>query len=332
MQSRKRQTSMVLQIIRILLCGLVALASMSVSAENGNDYPSRPLHIIVPANAGSGLDNGIRPLAKYMTGTAGWTTVIDNRGGGHGFIAAHAFLRAPKDGYTIFTGGSSTMAYNPIVFKHAPYDPLDDFTPVARAMIVPDILVVSAKSGIRSVADLVARLRAQPGRLFFASENVNLLPAELFLQSQHLDATNVYYRSSPAAMIDLIGGSIEFMFVDSIAALSMIRAGYLTPLAVTSGKRLHALPDVPTLTETGVANLKFFEWSGLFLPKNAPPEQVDRLHKVVDAYFHTPAAARYLDHVGGQYEDISPADFRQWIANDIARNRVTYQSFTASEE
>ncbi|REG50981.1 tripartite-type tricarboxylate transporter receptor subunit TctC [Paraburkholderia sp. BL6669N2] len=307
-----------------LLMSVGVLIGSSLPALAQDDYPSKVIRIIVPSNAGSGTDDSTRRLAKYLAESRGWHAVVQNLGGANGMIAAEEFTHTATDGYTLFAGGTSAMTYSPVAYKDVRYDTVKDFTPVALSIVVPDTLVVPAKSPITSVADLVEKLRANPNKYFYASSGVNRVATELFLQNAHLSAVNVNYRSSPAALTDLIGGSINFMLVDSIAASPMIRSGLIRALAFTSKKRLNALPDVPTMTEAGYPGVVIYEWNGFFLRKDAPVEEVNKLHQAIVDYYKTPAAQKYIDTIGGQYEDITPGALKKWIADQLRENRAIY--------
>ncbi len=310
------------QIVRAAarLVGLTCL--MLVGSSQAQDvYPSKPIRIVVPSTAGSGTDAWVRSLSRYLGEKYGWQFVIDNKAGGNGFIAIAEFLRQPNDGYTLFAGGSSVLSSNPAQFKKLPYDPIGDFTPVGWGVSAPYVLIAAPKHKVRTAAELMDLLRKNPGKLSYGSSGANRNSAERFLQMAQLKALHVPYKANPPAITDLIGGHVDYMFVDTVISLPQIKGGALTPLAVTSARRLKQLPAVPTMMEIGFADFQMAAWNGLFLHKNAVPAHVTTLNKAILEYSAAAAGGDFMETAGGFTEMFNSAQITKRIEEEIGMLR-----------
>jgi len=258
--------------------GAVAIVAMVIgfSAQAaGNDYPTRDLTLVVPFAAGSGTDLMARNLVAGLSKKIGRPVTVDNWAGGNGIPASMYVTRAASDGYTLLLGGNTTHSANPHLSKDIKYDPERDFTPIARLATAGVVLVVSAKSNIKSVDDLVNEARLASGKLTYGSPNAgSQIAAELIKKGKGIDIIRVPYRVTPQAMTDVIAGNISMTFLDVASALTSVRGGQLRALAITSESRAQLMPDVPTFQELGFRELVFTYWIGLFGPKDLPKEVV----------------------------------------------------------
>lgn len=254
--------------LRALIAGLFMIAAAQASAQN---YPTRPITLIVPFGAGSGTDVMARTLADELGKKLGQSVVIENRPGGSSIPAAEFVARAAPDGYTLFMGGNTTHSANPHLFKELRYDPLKDFTPISRLATAGAVLVVSPKSEFKSIADVVKAAKADPGKLSYgASNSGSQIAAEQINRVGGVDITRVPYKSTPQALSDVIAGHLSMTFVDVAAALSAVKSGQVRALAISSGTRSKLLPDVATMAELGFPGFDLTFWNGLFGPANMP--------------------------------------------------------------
>jgi len=302
---------------------LVALTCLAAAASAAAQeaYPARALRVIVPSTAGSGTDGFTRSLARYLGEKHGWQFVIDNKAGGNGFIAIGEFLRTPNDGHTLFAGGSSVLSSNAVQFRKLPYDPVNDFTPVGWGVSAPYALIPAPKHKVRSVAELTEMLKREPGKLSYGSSGANRNSAERYLQMAGVKALHVPYKANPPAVTDLLGSHVDYMFVDTVISLPLIKAGQLNAPAVTSGRRVKQLPNVPTMIEAGFPDFQMAAWNGMFLHRNANPRHVEVLNKAMLEFFAAPAGIDFLDGAGGYTESFNSAQMKRRIEEEIVMLR-----------
>ena len=298
------------------LLGLGSFSDPSVAQT----YPSRPLRFVVAFPAGSASDGLARFVGQRMSEAMGLPVVIDNRPGANGIVAAQAAAQAAPDGYTAFITTNSTHSANVNLYKQLPYDPERDFAPVARLMRIPVVFVVRNDSPIRSVADLAAAARGRPGKLTFGTGNtIGRGTAELLKAMMGFDMLHVPYRGTPQALQDLLAGQVDLVPADPSSALGMIQAGTVRPLAVTSAERVPALPDVPTVAETGVAGYELSAWIGAFAPARTPADIVARLNREALAAISGPAAAEYFTKIGGVAWPSSPDELARFVTSETQK-------------
>ena len=263
--------------------GLIAVASLalSVSVALAQDaYPSRNVTIIVPLAAGSGTDIMARVLATGLTAKFGKSFIVENRPGANAITGAEYAARQPNDGYTLMFGGNGTHSANPHLSKNIKYDPIKDFTPIARLATAGAVLLVLPDSPYKSMADLVRGAKSNPGKLSYGAPNVgSLIGSETIKKVMGLDITRVPYRATPQAMTDVIAGVITMAFVDVAGALSNVTGGKARALVITSAKRSALLPDVPTMQEAGFKDFDLTYWTGLFGPADLPKDVVATLDR-----------------------------------------------------
>ena len=249
-----------------------------------DEYPNRPVKIVVPFAPGGSTDVVARILADKLGAELKQTFIVDNRAGASGNIGADAVAKAQADGYTLLMGTTGVLSINAHLYKDMPFDPAKDLAPVAYASLITNILVVNPGVPARNVAELIALAKGKPGSLTFASSGAGSsthLSGELFKSLAGVDILHVPYRGSSQALIDLIAGQVTMLFDNAPSSLPFVEQGKLRALAVTSTRRLPNLPDVPTLDETGVRGYESLSWSGLVAPAATPRPVIDRLNAAV---------------------------------------------------
>lgn len=279
---------------RLALLGLLTLTSTTFAhaAQPVPDkYPDRPIRLIIAQAPGGNADIIARALAEGMTVRLGQNMVPDNRPGASGIIATELAVRAAPDGYTLLLVPSS-FGVNPAANRKLPYDQLRDLAPITHVASAPNVLVVGPALPIKSVADLVKAAKAAPGKLTYGSSG-NLgsphLAGELFELMTGTDMVHVPYKGAATAMIDLIGGRISLSFASLPSAIAHIRAGRLHSIAVTSDRRFPMLPDLPTLSESGLPGFETSAWQGLVVPAKTPQAIIKRLNAEAVAVINQPA-------------------------------------------
>ena len=266
----------------------LALAASSAGAQQ---YPTRPVTIVVPFAAGSGTDLISRLIGQQLSLALNQSVVIENKPGASGVIAATYVARAAPDGYTLLMATNSTHSANPSLFKALSYDPVKDFTPVARAGSYVFMLVINPEIPAKTLPELVAYAKVNPGKLTYASGNTTGIVAGETLKSKAgIDVLHIPYKSTPPAINDLLGGRVSMMFIDLAPGLEHVRAGTMRALAVTTRERSALLPDLPSLSEAGIPGYDVTSYAALFAPAGTPKEIVDRLNAEVQKIIANPDA------------------------------------------
>lgn len=262
-----------------LIRALVLVLALAAGQAVAQDYPSKPVRIVIGFGPGSGTDLIARMLADELQKTFNQPFIVENKPGAGAQIAANFVKAAAPDGYTLLLTSNSTHSVNPHLFKKLQYDPIADFTPIGGIGFFPFILAVDAKVPVKTPQEFVSWAQANKGKVFYAYGTPTVqIPAEAINRLQKLEAVGVPYKSSPDAMTDVIGGRAQFIVVDLASSQPQVKAGKLRPLAVTSSKRTSLAPELPTVEET--LNIKDFDlaaWTGLFGPANLPKDIVDKL-------------------------------------------------------
>ncbi|MDB5856403.1 MAG: putative Bug-like extracytoplasmic solute binding receptor, family [Ramlibacter sp.] len=309
---------------RTLLLG--AAAALALPGALAQDrWPSKPVKMIIPFPPGQATDIYGRVFAERLTRTWGQAVVVENRAGASSIIGMEAIKASAPDGYTLGMVSSGPLAINPAVFSKLAYDPRKDFTPISLAFIAPLVILVNNELPARNVAELVALLKAQPGRLSYASGGPGTsqhLAAELFKIATKTFAVHIPYKGSGPALTDLIGGQVQFM-VDSVsAALGHIQAGRLRALAVTSLRRNASLPNVPTVAESGVPGLQNFEavgWGGMVAPAGLPPAIAQKVTQDFSEVLRDDAVVQRVNGTGSVIRALPGAEFSKFIADEITK-------------
>ena len=301
-----------------LLAALLALAASSAAAQ---DYPAKPIRIVLGFSAGSTTDILARTVGQKMNEAWGQPVLVENRPSAGGVVAGNTVATAAPDGYTLLVV-SAGHAASAAMFSKLPYDTLRDFAGVSRIANVPSILVVSPSLGARSVKDLVALARSKPGQLNFSSPGIgsaNHLAAELFKTLAGVQATHVPYKGIPEAMSAVVSNDVQFNFSPVLNVLPLTRDGKLLPLAATTGKRSVVLPELPTLAEAGVAGYVFDPWFGLLAPAKTPRPIMAKLSAEVARIVALPDVTERLRALGADPAPTTPEEFDAYIKGEVAK-------------
>lgn len=302
---------------------LLLAATTWPAAVVAQDYPTRPIKLIVPFSPGGVLDTLSRTIAAELHADLGQPVVVENRTGASGNIGTELIARAEPDGYTLGMGTISTHGINPALYgARLPYDPLKDFAPIALAATQRNVVLVNPSLPIRSIPELVAYAKSRPGELAYGSAgngSSQHMSGQMFMQQAGVKLTHVPYRGSSPALADLLAGNIHLMFVDLPASVGHIRAGKLRPIGVTSLQRSPALPEVPTVAEQGLPGFQVIAWFGMFAPARTPQPLVDDLSRRVLAIMQRPHVRVKLEGLGADPVAVGPEEFRRFMTAEIGR-------------
>ncbi len=301
---------------------LVALLSAGLApAARAQDYPTRPVTIIVPQPPGGGTDIIARIIGDQLGKQLGQSFIVENRTGAGTVAGTLAAAKAPGDGYTLLAGLTSNMAVNPSLYAHLGYDPIRDFAPVAMLADYPFVLVVSKNFPAHSVQELIALAKAQPGKINYASAGNGTgqhLSMELFKMMTGTNFTHVPYRGATPAYADVIAGQVPVFFDNLSSAMGQMQAGTVRALAVTGKERAPLFPDVPTVAEAGVPGYSNYVWFGLWAPKATPQPIVEKLHAAVQKALAEPAVAERITRTAGVPSKMPLADIEPFAKAEIA--------------
>ncbi len=306
--------------LALLAAMLAATYSTGVQAQG---YPSRNITLVVPFPAGSTTDLVGRILSDELSKAIKQNVVIDNRGGAGGGVGSEAVARSAPDGYTLLMGTIGTHSINPAVYSKINYDPINDFAPVIQFGTAPNVLVVHPDLPIRNVQELIAYIRANPGKVNYGSSGngtSNHLSGAMFVARNGLTAQHLPYRGGAQAITDLLRGELQFMFYHYLPLLGHIKEGKLRAIAITSANRIDALPDVPVMKEAGMDDFEVSAWFGVWAPAKTPPEVVTKLNDTILKIIRTPEVrksleAQGIDPVAGSPEDLlklNKAELARW--------------------
>lgn len=300
----------------LLVGAVVGLGAQPVAGQE--TYPSRPVTVIVPFAAGSGTDAVARIFAQELGAALKGSVVVENKPGANGAIAATYVARAKPDGYTLFVTTNTSHSANPTLMKSISYDPVKDFAPVVRGGNLPFMLVVDPGLPVRSVPDLVAYAKANPGKLTYATGNsTGIVAGETLKRRTGIDALRVPYKSTPPAITDVVGGRVSFMFVDLTSGISMVRSGGLRAIAVSTAQRSAILPDLPSMQEAGVPDFDINSWNGVFAPAGTPAEIVGRLNAEMRAIIGRPEVKSRLAEMGFDAFSSTPDELGEFVKSEL---------------
>ena len=309
--------------MRALLAILAGIALIvGTGPAPAADYPTKPIRLVVPFPPGGTTDILARAVAQKLSETWNQQVIVDNRPGAGGNIGSDLVAKAAPDGYTLVMGTVGTHAINPNLYAKMPYDHVKDFAPVILVAGVPNVLVVNPSLPVHSVKELIDYAKANPGKLNFASSGNGTsihLSGELFKTMAGVQMTHVPYKGSAPALADLMGGQVQLMFDNLPSSLGLIKGGKLRAVAVTSTTRAAALPDVPTIAESGLPGFEASSWFGLLAPAGTPHDVVGKLNGVVAAWLATPEAKDKLLAQGAIAAGGSPEAFAKHIESETSK-------------
>ena len=305
--------------LRTLGMGLAMALSLSTAQAA---YPDKPIHIVVPFAAGGGVDILTRVLAQNLSDSLHQPVIVEDRPGAGGNLGMDYVAKAAPDGYTLAMATTGTQEINPGLYSHLPYDAVKSFSPVTLVASVPNVLVVNEHVPVKSLKELIALAKAQPGKLSFASfgnGTSNHLSGELLKQMAHINVLHVPYKKATQAVTDLISNQVTFAFVNMPLALPHVQSGQLRALAVTGAQRSGTQPQLPTMAEAGLPGFVVESWYGLMAPAHTPPEVVQRLRQAVLAALAKPEVKAFFGKQGADVVTSTPDEFAAMIKKGQVR-------------
>jgi tripartite-type tricarboxylate transporter receptor subunit TctC len=301
---------------------ITTLFAVSAGTALADEYPSKPIRLVVPFAAAGTTDFLARAIAQKLGSNLGTSVVVDNRPGAGGNIGSDIVAKSEPDGYTLLLGTVGTHAINASLYKKMPYDTVKDFAPVTLVASVPNMVVVHPSVPAKSIKELIALAKAKPGSLSFGSSGSGSsihLSGELFKSMAGVDMLHVPYKGSGPAVSDLIGGQINMMFDNMPSSLPHVKAGRLRAIAVTSGKRSPAMPDLPTVAEAGVPGYESVAWFGVLAPAGTPPALVKKLNAEIVKVLKSPDVAQRLASQGAEPVFNTPEEFSALIKTEMVK-------------
>ncbi|MEJ5127505.1 tripartite tricarboxylate transporter substrate binding protein [Comamonas sp. MYb21] len=298
---------------------LIAACALAASIAHAA-FPERPITIVVPYAPGGAADAVARVLATRMGSKLGTSVIVENKAGASGTIGASFVAKAKADGYTMLYD-ATPYSINPHLFAKMPYA-ANALQPLSLVLLAPNALVVKAESPLKNVNDLIAKAKAEPGKINFASGGsgtVQRLAAELFRQKLGLDMVHVPYKSGGPAIADVMGGQVDFMFATVAASYPLVSGGKLRALAVSSPQRSARLPEVPTVAETVIPGYEAYEWNGVLLPAGTPDAISQQLHQAIAEVLKEPEVQQRLSDLGAQPVGSTPAEFSAFLKKEDAK-------------
>lgn len=302
----------------LCLAGVAAILIAATASANAQQYPNRPIRVISPYPAGSASDTVTRVVMDQVSQLIGQPVIIEMKPGAGGSVGFASVARSDPDGYTLVTS-SSSMATEVVLHRTLSYDPIRDFVPVALIGTSPNLLVASAKSGFKTVGDLVAAAKAKPGTLTFASAGIGSsshMAAERFRLAAKIDVRHVPFKEG--GLVQVMAGNIDFYFIPLAAAASALGSDKLVLLAVSAPNRAPRLPDVPSIAEAGYPDAVFRFWNGISAPAKTPPDVVKKLHDVTQEALKVPALQEKLAKLGVEAKPMSVEEFGKFFRDDLA--------------
>lgn len=299
-----------------------ALTALPIAAFAQAKWPDKPIRIVVSFSPGGGTDTLARLVGEKLSAATKWTIVVENKPGGGGNIGLDAVAKAPPDGYTLGLGQTANLAVNPTLYKKMPYDAVNDFTPIVLVATQPVVLVVKADSPYKTLADLVNAAKVKPGDLSMGSAGsgtIGHLTGELLAREAKVKFLHVPYKGAGPALTDLLGGNVQFGFLTLPSVASMLKANRLRALAVTSEKRITALPNVPTVAESGYKGFVTESWYGVVGPAKLPGSIVGTINSEVEKVLKQPDVIAKLDAEGNDPLGGTAERFAERIKTDHAK-------------
>ena len=306
------------QLIISMAAGVLSLLGTAPALAQA--WPEKTITIVVPTAAGGANDAMARIIAQGMSARLGKSVVVDNKAGANGAIAAEFVARAPADGYTIMFGYIATHGINPALQK-LKYDPVADFEPIGMVAASPTLLVANNAVAAKSAKELVQLLKGKPGTFSYATAGNGTAPhiaGELFKLSAGLDVVSIPYKGSAPAVLDTISGTTQYMFPSLFTAFPHVKNGKLKALGIAGEKRSAVLPDVPTLTEQGIANVNMSQWYAMFAPAKTPKAVIERLNREMNSVLTDKAVEKKIEDQGAEVETGTPEQLKALVQKEVA--------------
>lgn len=301
--------------------GLLGLLLQPLSAS-AQSYPSRPIRLVIPYPPGGGIDLVGRPLAEKLSMALGQPVVVDNKGGASGIIAMEHVANSPPDGYTIVLALATQIAVNPALFAKVPYDPVKDFAPIALLGSAPYVLVVNPKLPVNTLGDILALAKAKPRGMTYASSGNGSgahLSTEMIKTMAGVDIVHVPYKATATGIRDVMAGDVQLMFVTIGSVRGQVKGGLLKPIAVSGAKRSPAMPDVPTVAESGLPGFESVVWYGILAPAGTPADIVARLNTEIVKAIQAPDYRQRLAAEAVELSGSTPEEFRVYIKSELGK-------------
>ena len=301
---------------------LATFASLAQPLPKAGDYPAQPIRIVSPFPPGGGNDTHSRLVGQRLAEVAGVQVVIDNRGGAGGNLGAAEAARSKPDGYTLFTGQTSIMAVNPVLYANVPFNPLRDFVPLTQINAAPLVIVVAASSPYRTLQEFYAAARRNPGKLTYATPGngtLSHIAGETLKRAAQADVTHIPYKGASTATTDLLGGQIDAFVTSTSSVAQFVQQGRMRALAVSSGRRVGVFASVPTLEESGFPGMVYDDWYGLFAPAGTPPDRLAWLRAALVRAFTSDELRKKILDGGSEVVGNSPEEFAEVLKADIVR-------------
>lgn len=314
---------------RSLVCCCIAAACLACAGAAAQTFPAKPIRFIVPWTAGSGTDLMSRMLAQKLGESLGQQVVVDNRGGAGAIIGTEAAAKSAPDGYTIYVGGSVSLAASPALYGKVSYDPVKDFAPVSLVSKFYNAIAVHPSLPAKSVKELIALSKARPGQLLMASAgngSTSHLAGELFMSMTGVKWVHVPYKGGSQSVTSVLGGETHLMIAPVSTVVPHAKTGRLRALAITSPERAASLPGLPTVSEAGVPGFEFGGWQGILVPAGTPAEIIARLNAAILKAVHTPEFRDYLQGEGSELVGSAPDAFAAFIRAEVAKHATLIKS------
>ncbi len=296
-----------------------AFGILCATLVHSQSYPAKPVKIVVPFTAGSATDILARTFGQKLSEIWGQPVIVENHPGAGGTIGAAIVAKSAPDGYTLLVH-SAAQAYNPSIYTNLSYDTVKDFVEIVPLAGQPNVLVVAPATGYKTVGELIAAAKKKPGELNFASAGTGSgthINGEKFRLAAGIDVVHIPYKGTPEALTDTMTGRVTYFFSPISAALPNVREGKLVALGVSTAKRSSALPNVPTIAESGLPGFDYNLWVGMFAPAGTPADIVDKINRDVGRVLQTPEVKERLAALGAEAMPMSPAEFRRFVRDEI---------------
>ena len=311
-------------LITATVMGCALTASFTAAAQGPADYPNKPIRMVIPFPPGGGTDILARVVANKLTEVTKWTVVPENKAGAGGTIGISDAVKAAPTGYDMVMGQKDNLVLGPYLYKNLPWDPVRDLTPVAHVAYTPVVIATSVNSPYKTVADVLAAAKANPGKITYGSPGNGTsihIAGVLLEKAASVQLTHVPYKGSNPALMDALAGNVDLLVSSVPSAIGQIKAGKLRALAVTSAKRSTSLPDVPTLAETGIKGFDVSTWYGLFMPAGTPAAIVAKVNAEVNHLLGMPEIRDAILAQGAEPQAMSVANFDRMFKADFRASK-----------